>query len=283
VESYGRMDTYHSSFDDTKTRISKSFPVLENKASCSYPIYSKISEDYSSIWSPKISISSIRACNKRRNLELNEDSVFGDFNDLNRYSGLDKIENDERISCGLEDSIYHGSNRLLNLFVGRSKSENFGRIVLKPADFLMLRARFVGIPFLDKSKAFELGSTYKINRLSFDVSYFGDKRKNKHREFSLSQIGYSTAYQVTEYWSISYSQIFNLQKKAGHKNLSRGIYAKYKDECFEFIFGVYKSKYKEQDLKPKSGIIIAFAFRNLGDLSQSSRKSEYQPIIGRVG
>lgn len=287
IKSYGGIDTYHSSFDDSKTKISKSFPILENTAECSYPIYSEIFGGYNSIFAPKISVSSIRTWNKRQKFELNEDSVLGDFNDLNlyelnRYGGIDKLEQKERISCGVEDSIYRGNKRFLNFFIGRSKSENFGRIVVSPSDYLRIRTRFVGIPLINKSEAFEFGSTYKFKKLSFDVSYFGDKRKNKYREFSLSQIGYSAAYQVTQYWSITYSQIFNLQRKAGHKNLSRGIYVRYMDECFEFVIGVYKSKYKEGDLKPKSGLVLAFSFKNLGSLSQSSRKSEYQPIISRA-
>jgi lipopolysaccharide assembly outer membrane protein LptD (OstA) len=288
IQSFGRVDTYHSVLDDDKTKISKSFPILENKVSCSYPMYSKFSSDeYTSIWGPKISFSSIRTGNKRQNFSINEDSVFNDFNDLNlfeinRYGGIDMLERNERVSFGLEDSIYTSHRKILNFFVGKSKSDNVGRIVIHPTDFCAVRSRFVGFPFNHNLKMFELGSTFKINKFSLDVSYFGDKRKNKHRNFSLSQIGGSVGYQINQYWSISYSEILNLQKKAGNRNLSRGIFTKYQDECCEFGFGIYKSKYKDIDIKPRTGIVLTFAFKNLGEVSQSSKRFKYKSIVGNV-
>jgi lipopolysaccharide assembly outer membrane protein LptD (OstA) len=192
------------------------------------------------------------------------------------------LEHKERTSLGVENNIYTGNRKILNFFIGKSKSDNVGRIVIHPTDFCAVRSRFVGVPFNHNLKMLELGLTSKIDKLSLDVSYFGDKRKNKHRDFSLSQIGGSVGYHINQYWSASYSEILNLQKKAGNKNLSRGIFIKYKDECCEFGFGVYKSKYKDMDIKPRTGIILTFAFKNLGEISQSSKKFRYKSIIGNI-
>jgi lipopolysaccharide assembly outer membrane protein LptD (OstA) len=299
VSTAMRFDSYIAnccSEQGRKYKITKTYPVHENGLSCSYPLYSEIGQNYTTIWGPKVSISSIRTSRSRLNVPVNEDSLFTNYDDLNlfqinRSTGCDQIENGERATYGFENSIYTNSGRrLIDCFIGKSnmlnnkkeKSNGVGHLIWHPTECFSIRTRFVGLPFLESIKMFEMGSNFQFKRVNFDCAYFGENRTNKLRNFGLSQLGCSVGYQLSQYWSISSSQVFNLKRKAGHRNLSHGFFAKYKDECFEFGIGIYKSHCKDMDLKRKTGIILAFAFRNLCEISQSYKKYKYHSIINNI-
>lgn len=294
-----RIDSYFANCREerpNKNNISKSYPILENGLACSYPIYSDLGRSYNSIWGPRVALSSMRTSRNRYNLHINEDSIFDHYNDLNLFNlnkstGIDTIENGEKITYGVENSIYKESGRrLFETFIGKmnmlnyreEKSKAVGRLVCHPSENFSIRTRFVGLPFLEPLKMFEMGSNFKFKKFNFDCAYFGENRMNKVRKYEVSQVGCSLGYQVSRNWSVSCSQVFNFKRKAGNRNLSRAIFCKYKDECFEFGFGIYKCQYKDMDLKRKTGLMLTFAFRNLCEISQSSKKYEYRSLINNI-
>lgn len=291
-----RTDAYFINYGNILDEENNIYPIFENNLALSYPMYSEIGKHCHSVWGPKVSFTSVRASKARRNLTINEDSLFPDYNELNLYAinrigGIDNIEHGERITYGIENSIYKdtGSLRLFDMFIGkanmlnskRERASSVGRLVFYPAENFSIRTRFVGFPFLEPMKMFELGSNVKIKKITFDCAYFGENRINRLRHHGLSQIGCSFGYKINTYWEVSCSQIYNLKRKAGKRNLSRGIFCKYKDECFEFGFGVYKSRYKDMDLKQKTGIMLTFAFKNLGEISHSAKKYDYKSLISK--
>ncbi len=290
IDSHLRVDSYYADF--TQHKISKSYPIIANKVICSYPLYTQFQSGNFSILEPKLSFSSLRCFEERYNLEITEDIVSNNFMDLglfewNRGGSIDYLEKGEKINWGLENSIYSPKRKLLNIFIGKTTLLNYkqttsdivGRIVFKPNDFITLRTRFVGFPGIEKNKALECGTKIQFKKLSISCAYFKDKQKHQYRDFELSQIGGGISYKINNYWELSCSQIFNFKRQRGSRNLSRGIFAKYKDECFEFGIGVYQSKYKDMDLKPKTGIMFSFAFKTLGGISQTSSKYKYNSVI----
>lgn len=292
VYTGGKIDTYNFTKNDNLKK-NYAYPTFENQVSCSYPLKSNMfNGNYSSVWGPVTSISSVRSPHRRDNkLIVNEDSVFNNFDDLslfeiNRYSGIDRVEYGEKFIYGMENTIYKNSEnnrRFLNFFIGKMNSFNgdhsatkdtVTRFVIKPTDNMALRVRSVGLPSLEGVKILECGSTIQFKKFNIDCAYFEDKRKNEYRKSDLSEICIAMGYKLTKYWSTSLFQVFNLKKKSGKKNLSHGISFNYKDECFEVGFGIYTSNYRDQDLKPDSGIIFSFAFKNL--MSSSSNRSSGQ-------
>jgi lipopolysaccharide assembly outer membrane protein LptD (OstA) len=219
-------------------------------------------------------------------LNFREDSITNIVDDLslfeiNKFKGIDYIDRGEKLTCGFENSLFFRNKKLLNFFIGQSKHA-IGKATLNISDVVSLRTRFVGAPCGKHNKIFECGSRTQFSKICFDFSYFGDKQKNKYRDFDLSQIGGSVSYKINSCWKIVYSQIFNLKKGVGHKSLSSGIFAKYKNECLDFGIGVYKSHYRDLDLKPKTGIIITFSFKTLGNFSQNLNMHQHLRMISSV-
>lgn len=295
VNSGIKADIYEQNNDEKN----KFFPVLENQLSAFYPLVSDLSQ-FKSVWGPKIALSSTESFNKRKKLQCNEDSVFSSFDDLNihslnRYGMYDRLEDGEKISTGIENSIYKSNGRLLNFFIGKSQTLNnkdktrrndrnvtVGRFMVNLSDAVSLRSRFVGVPLSSGLRMFESGVDTTLKQYSFKCSYIYDARINEFRKNGISQIGSVFGFKVNRYWKINYSQIINLRKKNGRRNLSQGIFANYEDECFAIGVGIYKSKYHDRDIKQNTGIVFSVAFKNLCALSKPVDSYLYKPIISNI-
>lgn len=302
VNSAFRTDVFNVNETETAARSkNKVFPILENQFALSTPFINKIkSSGDTLIWGPKVTFTSVEATNKRADLEQNEDSIFDNFSDLtlhkaNRFGGYDRIENGERISAGVEASIYNSKRRWLNAFIGRShnigerqkvkdqgRNSMVGRLVLKPLENISFRARFIGIPFVEKSHLFESGINANYKKLFGGVGYLYDKKINCVQENGISQFGVNCGFHLTNFWTISGSKIFNMKKKNGKGSLTQGISANYKDECFDFGIGVFRTNFKDGDIKPRTGIILTIIFKNLGNLVKASEGYAYNNFLGYV-
>lgn len=302
INSGLRTDIFNVSESESAPKSkNKFFPILENQLSASLPFISRIeSIDQTSIWAPKVTLTSTESSKKRANFEQNEDSIFDNFSDLNlhsrnRFGGYDSIENGERVSVGIENSIYNSKRRWLNVFLGRShnigdrQKEKFqgrnsmvGRLVLKPIDNLSLRMRFVGMPFVEKSQMFETGVNGSYKRLFLGAGYLYDKKINYVQENGISQIGISGGYRVTDSWRISASKIINMKKKNGKGSLTQGISANYIDECLEFGIGMFRTSFNDNDIKPRTGFILSIIFKNLGNIVKASDGYAYNASLGDV-
>ncbi|MDR1391257.1 MAG: LPS assembly protein LptD [Holosporales bacterium] len=277
------------------------FPILENQLALSIPFLSKIETlDQYSIWGPKLVLSSVESLKKKDNFEYNEDSIFDNFSDLNlwalnRFGGYDSIENGERISIGVENSIYNAKRRCFNAFIGKShnigerqkakfqgQNSLVGRLVLKPIDNFSFRMRFVGMPIIEKSQLFETGIEANSKGAFGGVGYLYDKKINHVQENGISQIGINFGFNLNEFWKISASEIFNAKKKNGKKNLTRGVSATYSDECFDFALGVFRTNFKNDDIRPRTGIILSIGFKNIGNMVKANEKYSYDSSIGNV-
>ena len=302
INSGLRTDIFNVSESESAPRSkNKFFPILENQVSASMPFISKIeSLDQTCIWGPKVTLTSTESSKKRANFEQNEDSIFDNFSDLNlhslnRFGGYDSIENGERVSVGIEDSIYNSKRRWFNVFIGRShnigdrQKEKFqgrnsmiGRLVLKPIENLSLRMRFVGIPMVEKSQMFETGINGSYKKLFVGAGYLYDKKINLVQENGISQIGINCGFKLTEFWRISASKIINMKKKNGKGSLTQGISANYTDECLEFGVGVFRTNFKDNDIKPRTGFILSIIFKNLGNVVKASDGYAYNASLGVV-
>lgn len=297
-----RTDIFNVSESETAEKSkNKIFPIFENQCSLSVPLISKIkSLNQKMIWSPKLTLTSVESNNERANFEQNEDSIFDNFSDLtlhtiNRFGGYDRIENGERVSIGAEASIYNSKRRWLNAFIGKSnnlgnrqkvkdqgRNSMVGRLVLKPWENISLRARFIGIPFIEKSQLFESGINTSYKKFFGGIGYLYDKKINCVQENGISQLGINCGFRLTNYWSISGSKIFNMKKKNGKGSLTQGVTASYGDECLNLGIGVFRTNFKDNDIKPRTGFILTIIFKNLGNLIKSNEGYAYNNFLGHV-
>jgi LPS-assembly protein len=287
---------------DTTRETAKIYPTIENQISGFMPFISQIpSLGGTSIWGPRVTISSLESIGSRNKINQNEDSVLYSFDDLNlhainRIGGFDDIEGGERISTGFENSIYNSKHRWLHFFVGNShtirksgkrnklggRNSAVGRFIIKPFENLAFRTRFVGVPVIGKSKMFESGMSINFRGFSTDIGYIYDVRPNKLRKSEISQLGVSVSFRLTQFWKISGSEVVNLKKLSGGRNLLRSLFADYQDECFGMGFGIHKSNFRDKDIKPNVGIIFVLHFKNLGNISKPTKNYLYKSEICNV-
>ncbi|MDR0695462.1 MAG: LPS assembly protein LptD [Holosporales bacterium] len=302
IDSGFRADIY--SISETRhanTSKSRIFPIIENQVSVSVPYTCRLKNtNQMAIFGPKVALNSVETSRKRANLEQNEDSIFDSTSDLNlyslrRYGGYDAIEHGERVSVGFESSVYDNERRWLNIFVGKSqaignrqkskfagKNTTVGRITLKPNDNFAFRMRYVGLPATEKPRLLELGAETTIMNVTIGAGYFYDAKESSLQKNGISQFGVNCAVKINALWSLSASQVINLKRKNGKKNLACGGAVRYEDECFELRLGIYRTNFKEADIKPKTGVVLAIVFKTLGALAKSTGHYSYEGQIGNV-
>ena len=95
-------------------------------------------------------------------------------------------------------------------------------------------------------------------------------------------MGVNCGYRITNYWSISGSKIFNMKKKNGKSSLTQGVTASYNDECLNLGIGIFRTNFKDNDIKPRTGFILTIVFKNLGNLIKSNEGYAYNNFLGRV-
>jgi LPS-assembly protein len=301
VKSGVRADIYNVSETEAATRSkNKIFPVFENQISAFVPFISEIKTfNQTSIWGPKVALSSVETSKKRRDFEQNEDSLFDTFSDLNLHSlnrvGYDSVENGERVSAGFENSIYNSKRRWFNTFFGQSRNigkrqktkfagrnSTVGRLALKPMDTLSFRIRFVGMPFMEKTQLFESGVNASYKNVTGGVGYLYDKKISHVQENGVSQLGFTAGINLTNFWSISGAKILNMKKKNGKRALAHGATLTYRDECLEFSAGVCNTKFRVGDIKPRTTIIVSLILKNIGNIITPTSGYGYSASVGQI-
>ena len=120
-----------------------------------------------------------------------------------------------------------------------------------------------------RSRFTECGASFGKPILKLDASYIHARRGLNGSSAMISQANWQLSSALNENWKVSIAQIRNL------KHFERGVLASfvglsYQDDCFESKFSVYKSHYRDRDLKPDMGFFLQFSLKNLGSFTPSS-------------
>ena len=226
----------------------------------------------------------------------NEDSLDLEFDDsnlfsLNRFPGIDKIDDGPRVDYGLKWTALGDSGGYTSIFIGQSwrllddgsypdgsglennLSDIVGRIESSPAEWLDLTYRFrmntqtlefdqhelslyAGVPELNLSVDYLFSSTDLFDDDLFDQQ---DQADEGGREELYVRIGT----QFTDHWAAFAS---HRQDIDNNRPLETRFGIEYEDECFS-IQGIFeRTNFRDREVEPENAFFVRIALRNLGEI-----------------
>ncbi len=153
--------------------------------------------------------------------------------------------------------------------------DNFSDIVAKldvsPGKYLNLlyRTRIDKDDYKLRRSEMRLSMGVPALRLDTNYIYFANERGEEF--VGREQISYSLNSQFNRNWR---GRINGLSDLSGKNNLrSLGLNLTYENECFLFSTDLYKSFYRDRELKPFSSIMFRINFKTLGGVGSGATKS----------
>jgi LPS-assembly protein len=218
----------------------------------------------------------------------NEDSQTVEIDDVNtfmanRFNGYDVVDDGYRGVYGLNNTFYFPHQRQISIFLGQTRrldhhrvipkglgendkeSDYIGRLKLRPVNWMTATYRTAVKPGTGRPRMSELGVSLGKPILTLSAGYVFLTKNSMPSQQDISQVNWQLSSQVTEQWKISVAQIKNLKNNRGGA-LANFLSATYQDECFQIIGGVYKTAYRDRDIRPDSGFLVQLNFKNLGIL-----------------
>jgi LPS-assembly protein len=216
----------------------------------------------------------------------NEDSLDFQFDETNvfaadRLTGLDVVDNGQRVSYGFKYSVYGNSGGHSSLTIGQSYQFNnnnafmagsgqtnqlsnvVGALEVSPSSFLDLLYRFQirtqTMTFLRQ----ELGLHVKAAPFDFGIDYaFLDGSINDGsllgRQQEFNTVARAT---INENWSIFLSGREDLET---NQALEYGGGVTYQNECITLQLVAARSNYTTTELSPETRVLLVINFKNLG-------------------
>lgn len=226
----------------------------------------------------------------------NEDSLDLEFDDsnlfsLNRYPGIDKIDDGPRVDYGLKWTALGDSGGYTSIFIGQSwrlldggsypsgsglennLSDVVGRVEASPADWLDLTWRFrvnpqdfafdqhelslyAGVPELNISVDYLFSATDLFDDDAFDQT---DQSGEGGREEVYVRVGT----QFADHWAAFAS---HRQDIDNGRPLETRFGIQYEDECIS-IQGIFeRTNFRDREVEPENAFFVRVALRNLGEI-----------------
>jgi LPS-assembly protein len=223
----------------------------------------------------------------------NEDCRLSELDDLNlffinRMSGYDRVDNGIRVVYGLNNSFYDRRYRSVSVFVGKSQRLNNRSVDLfgdyRKSSDLVIRSRLITAPWfkvhyrgrLDHKnyhpKLTEIGTNIGKPLLQLNTNYVFVKKTETLLNQDIHQLNWQLLSKVNDHWSLGFTQSRNLIKHQ-RANLAHMLNVSYENDCFKVTAGVYKTGYRDRDIRPDSGFLVQFNFKNLGTIQPLSTGS----------
>lgn len=279
---------------EISSTTSRLFPQIS--LDMQYPFIKHIN-DKNIIISPMITLIGAPKIRKHDKIP-NEDSCIYELTDINlmdenRFMGFDIIDDGSRVNYGVNLSLLGTTTTPIYMFLGQSyhfqkprsflKGSGFGK---KLSDYVINLFAPVNSEFLLryrgrfntklKSKRNEISATIGKPILSLSTDYtFLPKQTNDSLEQGSHQIFVSLNSKFTKYWSANIGTNRELGKKGC--TLSHNLNLTYQDDCFIFNTRIYRTFFKDRDIKPGTSFFFSLVFKNLGNYSYTFSPSPTTP------
>lgn len=219
----------------------------------------------------------------------NEDSLNVQVEDTSlflpqRFSGLDRVDNGGRFIYGANSTWFFPRQRLVQFFLGQSLRLDrrqvlpFGSGEDKRASDIVSRFRFNpmdSIQFLNrmtwhykklKPRISDTSAIFGKKLILLQLNHTFVNKYSTGNGVGISQATWVIGTQPFDHWSFSVGETRNL-KRHQRGALSHTLSALYHDECFRMTLSAFKTRSIDRDIRPNSGVILQFDFKNLGSVN----------------
>ena len=217
-----------------------------------------------------------------RDVELDDTNLFN----LNRFNGLDRVEEGTRIVYGINNAFYGSRGGRTEVFLGNSYrltqghdfpagsgideqlSDLVGRVVMEPADYLGVLYRFrLGTSDL-KAKRHEVALSAKLEPFRISAGYFFFAANENNTEFgSREEFTGEISARINKFWSVNANTRYDLTPAGGP--LSWGVGVLFKNECCAIDFQYSRSFTNDRDANADNRFFLRVVFKHLGEVSTS--------------
>ncbi len=223
----------------------------------------------------------------------NEDSRFSELDDLNlffidRMNGFDRTDSGRRFVYGVNTGFYGAQGRRVVLFLGQSyrlnkrgvdligdhkkASDYVTRLQCVPVEWLRLhyRGRFDNKKVQNRFS--EVGANFGYPLLNLNTSYIYVDKKETPSGQPINQINWQVMSKITDEWSLGFTRTQNLSRieRSARAYMASAVY---ENDCFQMSLGFYHTGYHDRDIKPDTGALLQFNFKNLGSFKPLSSSS----------
>lgn len=228
----------------------------------------------------------------------NEDSRLSELSDINlfmwqRTSGMDRIEDGQRVVYGCSTGLYGDQGRRMSLFLGQSyqlirrpsvligaghpyrsmpmysstqASDYVTRIQLVPHRDIRVyyRGRFSGQR--GRHRMSEIASHFGTHPVMVSTSYTYVNRVDTPLNQAIQQLNTKLSAQITQTWRTAIAHTRNLSKFERNAR-AISVLGEYENDCLTLSMGVFRSHYRDRDLTPDHGVMVQVSFKNLGSFN----------------
>jgi LPS-assembly protein len=219
----------------------------------------------------------------------NEDSLNVQIEDTSlflaqRFSGLDRVDTGGRFIYGGNSTWFFPQKRLIQIFLGQSiridkhqvlpsrfcgedkrASDIVSRLRVNPIQSIQILNRMAMDKNRLRPRISDTSAIFGKKFLIFQLNHTYVNKKSTVNDVGISQATWIVGSNPVEHWSFSLGETRNL-KKHQRGALSHTVSALYHDECFRMTLSAFKTRSLDRDIRPNSGFIVQFDFKNLGSI-----------------
>ena len=219
----------------------------------------------------------------------NEDSLNIQVEDTSlflpqRFSGLDRVDTGARFIYGANSTWFFPQQRLVQFFLGQSlrldrrqvlpsnagedkrASDIVSRFRLNPMDGIQFLNRMAWHYKRIRPRISDTSAIFGKKLIVFQLNHTFVNKHSTTNNAGISQATWVIGSQPFDHWSFSLGETRNL-KRHQRAALSHTLSALYHDECFRMTLSAFKTRSVDRDIRPNSGVILQFDFKNLGSVS----------------
>ncbi len=216
------------------------------------------------------------------NVEFDHTNLFS----MNRFGGIDRVENGTRFVYGVNWSLYGPEGGSVETFLGQSYrlrrqadfgpasgledrlSDIVGQVRASPGSWIDLLYRFRYDPDTNTARRSEAQMTVGPRDFKLGINYLFLDESGQGVEFGdREELLLSFWTRISQYWSATGHTRRNLAQGGG--TLDQRLALIYEDECFIFSIVGTRNFTEDRDVRPTDSLMFQLVFRNLGEFSAS--------------